>query len=164
MECRRLLRDDAELAREAIGRIKIGDPKRWPSLDHVRAFLEIPGNVLVVAAHDGHPVGFALAYTLDRVDGNRRMALLYEIEVVEGHRRRGAGRAMIEALKSVCVAENVFKMWTQTSPSNEAAAALYRSTGAGAAGSDGELVSTYRLAGHGDEPTGGEPACRLGSE
>ncbi len=117
-----------------------------------------------MAAHDGHPVGFALAYTLDRVDGNRRMALLYEIEVVEGHRRRGAGRAMIEALKSVCVAENVFKMWTQTSPSNEAAAALYRSTGAGAAGSDGELVSTYRLAGHGDEPTGGEPACRLGSE
>ncbi|MEN6369865.1 MAG: GNAT family N-acetyltransferase [Thermotogota bacterium] len=143
MECRRLLCDDAELAREAIGRIKVGDPKRWPSVAHFRAFLEVPENVLVVATENGSPVGFALAYILDRVDGDRRMALLYEIEVVEGHRRRGAAWAMIELLKSVCRAGNVFKMWAQTSLSNEAAAALYRSTGARAQGGDGDIVFRY---------------------
>jgi len=38
MESRRLLQDDAELAREAIGRVKIGSPGRRPSLAYLRAF------------------------------------------------------------------------------------------------------------------------------
>lgn len=119
---------------------------------------------MIVAAEDGEPIGFAVAYLLDRINENHRMALFYEIEVAEAHRRRGVGRAMIETLKSMCGAEGVAKMWVQTSPSNEAAVALYPSTGARAAGSDGELVFTYHFTGPGDEPTVGEPGCRLGSE
>lgn len=83
------------------------------------------------------------------------MALFYEIEVVEGHRRRGAGRAMIEALKTVCGEENVFKMWVQTDASNEAAAALYRSTGARATVGSGEMVFLYDFAKPGAR--GGDP-------
>ncbi len=152
MECRRLLRDDGEPAREAIGRIKVGDPKRWPSLDHVGAFLEIPENVLIAATENGRPVGFALTCILDRVDGDRRMALFCEIEVAEAHRRRGAGRALVETLKSICAAEGVAEMWVQTSPSNEAAAALYRSTGARAQGDDGDIVFRYDFAEPRDDP------------
>ena len=92
------------------------------------------------------------------------MSLFYEIEVAEAHRRRGAGRAMIDALQSICAAEGVAKMWVQTAPSNQAAAALYRSTGAREAGSEGEIVFTYPFEGRGGESTIGEAGCRLGCE
>ena len=147
MECRRLLEDDVDLAREAIGRIKIGDLRSWPTAEFIRTFLLATDHVLIVAVEDGEPIGFALAYLLDRIDGDRRMALFYEIEVAASHRRRGAARAMIELLKSVCATENVAKMWVQTSPSNEAAAALYRSTGARATASGVETVFLYDVSG-----------------
>jgi len=147
MECRRLTEDGAPLAREAIGRVKIGKNGPWPSLEYVRAFLVEADNVLIVATEDGEPIGFALAYLLDRIDGNRRMALFYEIEVAANHRRRGVARAMIELLKSVCAPENVVKMWVQTSHANEAAVALYRSTGAHETASGGETVFVYNFRG-----------------
>ncbi|MGD9675118.1 MAG: N-acetyltransferase family protein [Candidatus Bipolaricaulia bacterium] len=149
MDSRRLKENDAALAREAIGRIKIRDRGAWPSVESLRAFLAKSYNVLVVAVTNGEPIGFALAYLLDRVDGDRRMALFYEIEVSDGHRRRGVARVMIEALKSICVAEGVVKMWVQTSPSNQAAAALYQSTGGRAAAGEGDIVFVYDFPGSG---------------
>ena len=142
MEFKRLQESDAELARLAIGRLKILDPDLRGNLTqhHVRAFLEKPENVLIVATDNELPVGFVLAYLLDRADRDRRMMLFYEIEVSEGHRRRGLARAMVELLKSLCVQQGVFKMWVQTNRSNPAAVGLYESTG-GSPNSSGDEIS-----------------------
>ena len=163
VQCSRLLCGDAKLGREAIGRVKIGGSKPWPSLEFMRAFLADRDHILIVATEGEQPIGFALAYLLDRVDGGRRMALFYEIEVAEAHRRCGAGRRMVETLKSVCSAEGVGKMWVQTSPSNDAAVALYRSTGARAKGNEGDTVFAYSFEGSGGRQPSKEAGCRPSS-
>jgi aminoglycoside 3-N-acetyltransferase I len=83
-----------------------------------------------VAADEGDPIGYAVAYILDRVDRDQRMMLFYEIEVRESHRRRGIGTAIVDTLKDVCRANDVMKMWVPTSRANAAATRLYTRTGA----------------------------------
>lgn len=79
---------------------------------------------------DTEPVGYVVAYLLDRTYRDQRMMFIYQIGVAESHRRRGIGRSMINALKSVCLAENAMKMCVPTGRSNIAATRLFASTGA----------------------------------
>ena len=145
MELKRLQESDAERARLAIGRLKIADPDLRRALTdrHLRRFLQKPENVLIVATDAGGPIGFALAYLLDRADRDRRMMLFYEIEVEVGHRRQGVARAMVDLLKSLCAQQNVFKMWVHTNRSNRAAVALYERTGGTAHSSADEISFRY---------------------
>ena len=89
-------------------------------------FLSNPGTVLIGATVDGTAAGFAIAYSLPRLDGEPDMLFLYEIEVLEEHRRKGLARAMIEELKDR--AEGKFFILTQRS--NQPATSLYEATGA----------------------------------
>jgi aminoglycoside 3-N-acetyltransferase I len=112
---------------------------------HLRSFLARRQNILVVAEDDGAPLGFTLAYLLDRADRNETMMLFYEVGVAESHRRRGIATKMIELLKQVCAGERVFKMWVHTNRSNVAAMALYRSTGGIPDGTGDEISFRYEF-------------------
>ena len=107
--------------------------------NYLRGFLKKENNVLLVALEGTTPVGFTLAYELDRVDSQDVMLLLYEISVDENHRRQGAATAMITALKNICRERSIVKMWVLTNESNRAAMRTYESTG-------GELVEQDDLA------------------
>jgi len=132
---RRLGPEDAALAAEAIRRIK-GDTGGVDEMT-LRRFLSKPENVLIVAADDGGPAGFLVAYALDRVDRDRRMVCLYEIGVVAERRRRGLATGMIAELLAWCRSENVMKTWMITDRANAAAMRLYaRSGGRPDAGED----------------------------
>jgi ribosomal protein S18 acetylase RimI-like enzyme len=128
-EIRRLGPDDYALAREAIQQLKAVDNRGLPDADHLRRFLARPENVLIVASRGATPVGFALAYILDRVDRDEKMVMFYEIEVAATDRRRGIGREMVETLKGVCRTAPTMKMWVLTDRSNTPAMKLYESTG-----------------------------------
>jgi ribosomal protein S18 acetylase RimI-like enzyme len=145
VDIRRLTSDDGEVAYEAVARLKISDPDLRAGLapGHLVSFLTQPQNVLIVATDEGRPVGFVLAYLLDRADRVRKMMLFYEVEVATPYRRRGLGRRMVELLKHVCMEEGVFKMWVHTNRSNVAACNLYRSTGGIAATSGDETSFRY---------------------
>jgi ribosomal protein S18 acetylase RimI-like enzyme len=130
MEVRRLGPDDSALAADTIRQLKSPDGYPTPSVAYLSTFLSRAENVLIVAIDDGVPVGYIVAYLLDRVDRNRRMMLFYEIGVAPSHRRRGIGKRLIGELKSVCRANDVMKMWVPTGRSNVAATRLYASTGA----------------------------------
>ena len=131
MEIRRLKDADATLAREAIAALKITDPELRSELTagYLRRFLSRPENYLIVATDGGEPVGYLVAYLLDRVDRNQAMMFFYEISVTESHQRLGAGTGMIKLLKRFCLQERVMKMWVHTNRSNIAAVSLYESTG-----------------------------------
>ena len=101
--------------------------------NYLDAFLKNETNVLLVALEGETPVGFALAYALNRMDSPASMMLLYEIEVAESHRKQGAATALIGALKDICRERSMVKMWVLTNESNRAAMRTYESTG-------GELV------------------------
>jgi ribosomal protein S18 acetylase RimI-like enzyme len=127
---RRLGREDAVLAAEIVRRVKETNGGPGIGADLLRRFLGKPENVLIVAEEDGVPAGFLVAYALDRIDRDRRMVCLYEIGVVSRKRRRGIGRAMIDALLSWCRAQGAMKTWVITDRSNESAMRLYARTGA----------------------------------
>ena len=82
---------------------------------------------LAAVAFDPGPVGLAFGHVLRLLRGDS--LLLYSIDVAEPHRRRGCGRAMVEALKALCVERRLFEMWVLTNRSNAAAMRLYASAG-----------------------------------
>jgi len=133
MEVRRLGAGDAQLAVNALRLLKAPDGYPIPSAAYLAAFLSRPQNVLIVAIDNGAPVGYLVAYLLDRIDRDQQMMFLYEIGVAHSHRRRGVGTSMIKELKSICRVEDVMKMWVPTGRDNVAATRLYARTRRGAA-------------------------------
>jgi len=138
VEVKRLKPGDAKLAQRAVNSLKLAHERDHKNVtaDHMRHFLEEDKNVLILALKDHSPVGFALAYLLDRVDRNQTMMLFYEIVVSEQHRRQGFGTGMVNQLKKIGHDLNVMEIWVLTNKSNSAAINLYESTGARRVGND----------------------------
>ena len=132
IDVRQLKGTDADLASQTIRAIKReSESSEPPSLDSdgMRLWLENSSNVLIAATEAVRPVGFALGYLLDRVDESRSMLFFYEIVVASDCRRRGIGRRLVEAMKTIAREQQISKMWVQTDPANSAARALYRCAG-----------------------------------
>jgi ribosomal protein S18 acetylase RimI-like enzyme len=143
MEVLRLRPGDSKIGQEAIRRLKGPDGFPTPTDAYFETYLSKSENVFIVAIDDTEPVGYVVAYLLDRVDRDQRMMFLYEIGVAESHRRRGIGRRMINTLKSVCREDNAMKMWVPTGRTNIAATGLYTSTGAVPLPSGDEVTYAY---------------------
>ncbi|HKQ08238.1 MAG TPA: GNAT family N-acetyltransferase [Blastocatellia bacterium] len=146
MEVRRLGSGDESLAYDTIVALKITDSRLRRNLtaDYLRHFLTRPENYLILATEGGEPIGYLVAYQLDRVDRDQAMMFFYEISVAETQRRRGAGAAMINLLKRYCQQQGVMKMWVHTNRSNSAAMRLYETTGGEAEASGDEVTFLYR--------------------
>lgn len=128
MDVRRLGPGDERLAVRTVRAIKQA-PARIDE-EATRRFLAKGENCLIVATIEASPVGFLLAYFLDRIDTERIMAFFYEIEVLPDYRRGGIASAMIDRLKAICVEYGAVKLWVQTTRDNTAAVNLYLTTGA----------------------------------
>lgn len=97
--------------------------------DAVRRFLDDPGHHLLLARDDGRVVGFVSGVETTHPDKGTEM-LLYELAVEEGERRRGHGRALVEALAALATERGCYGMWVLTDADNEAALATYTAGGA----------------------------------
>jgi ribosomal protein S18 acetylase RimI-like enzyme len=100
-----------------------------PSLEAVRALLAEERDYLLFAYLDGRPAGMARAVELLRPDTLRRQMFLYEIGTIEEFQRRGVARALIEELLRISRERDCVEMFVLTGEANDAAMALYRSTG-----------------------------------
>ena len=143
MDIKRLQSEEAQLAFEAIQSIKESNDGLTLSISYLERFLIKSDNVLIVASEESRPVGFLVAYLLDRVDRNQQMVCLYEIEVIESFRQRGVGTKMIDCLKELCGRIDAMKAWAITNRSNSAAMKLYKQSGAALDGSGDEVVFVY---------------------
>lgn len=83
---------------------------------------------LAVVVAEGAPVGVAYGHTLPLPDGRVEM-LLYSLDVLQTHRRRGYGRALVEAFLERTRSLGFDELWVLTGPENEAGNATYRSVG-----------------------------------
>lgn len=106
-------------------------------LDHatkataVVRFLDDPGHHLLLAVDGaGRTVGFVSGVELTHPDKGTEM-FLNELEVEEPVRRKGIGRQLVAALAGLAEERGCYGMWVGTDESNVAAAATYRSAGAG---------------------------------
>jgi GNAT superfamily N-acetyltransferase len=95
--------------------------------DEADRFFADPDNLLLLASCDGQWYGALYGYRLQRLDRHRAGVLLYSVDVLEPYRRRGAGRAMVEAIKAWAAEVGAFEVWVLTEQSNAPAKALYRS-------------------------------------
>lgn len=105
-----------------IRRLEHGDES--PFVQHAE-LLDDPHAVVLVAFDGDEQVGFVLAHDLPRRRGATRQLLVYEVEVVESHRRRGIARSLLEHLAGLGIPEG----FVLTEPDNDAANALYKSAG-----------------------------------
>ena len=99
-----------------------------PSRERCAMLLREPSYVMVVALTDDNEV-------MGRIYGNvlhRYVVtdlLLYEVDVVEMHQRKGVCRAMLEYLKGFCAKRGYSEMWVLTDLDNEAGNGVYKSAG-----------------------------------
>lgn len=144
LEIKRLGPDAQSLAEETIRNLKLIDPVRGQlEFSYLHSFLAKHENFLIVALEEDRPIGFLIAYLMDRVDRDQRMMLLYEISVDSNHRRKEAAKGMLRLLKKFCRDLDVMKMWVYTNRSNGPAVNLYRSCGGKEASSGDEVSFTF---------------------
>jgi GNAT superfamily N-acetyltransferase len=97
-------------------------------LDETRRFLSDDRHHLVLGYVEDRPAGFASAVEVFHPD-KRGELFLNEIDVVEGERRHGVARALVEELKQVGRELGCVHMWVLTDEDNTPAMGLYRTTG-----------------------------------
>jgi len=116
-------------------------------------FLADPRHHIAVAIDSGLVVGFASAVHYIHPDKAPQM-WINEAAVAPSHRRRGLGKAVLNALFELGRALGCTEAWVLTDRTNAAAMALYASIG-GIEGADDEgpsdktLGYTFKLAGSG---------------
>ncbi len=99
-----------------------------PDLATSTRFLVTPGHHLLIAYEDDQPAGFVSGVELTHPDKGTEM-FLYELAVAEAFRRRGIGKALINALREIARERDCYDMWVLTDGDNDAALATYRATG-----------------------------------
>ena len=123
----RILRPGDESLLAAAAAIGDDDDDLGPSPARCSELLSDPCFVAVVALHDGQPVGFTYGHVLPQM--TRTALLIYSVDTDAEHRRRGAARAMIEALRQLSRERGYYEMWVLTSAANEPAMRLYEGCG-----------------------------------
>jgi GNAT superfamily N-acetyltransferase len=92
------------------------------------ALLADPSYLFVVAlTDDGSVMGRIYANVLHRHESTD--LLLYEVDTLEAHRRKGAARAMIDFLGELSRLRGYGEMWVLTEEDNAGARALYKGAG-----------------------------------
>ena len=126
MTLRRLVSGDSELLRTWCAEHKA----LTPTIEEADAFLAQENHVVLMAFEDDpvQPVGLLYGYLLDRIDG-RRMGVIYDLEVLERSRRRGHGRALLQAALDALQERRAIAVWLTTGRDNEPALELYRAAG-----------------------------------
>lgn len=107
-------------------------------------FLNDERHHLLLGYVDDQPAGFVSAVEVFHPDKGSEL-FLNEIGVIDGVRRRGVARALIDELKLVGRERGCVGMWVLTDEDNTAAMALYRSTG-GRWGGDPQAMFEFDLA------------------
>ena len=117
---RRLVPSDEGVVRELATYDGPGDPE---------GLLADPRTLMLVAFDGERPVGFVLAHELPRRHGDRAKLFVYEVDVVETHRRRGIAAGLLDRLAELARERGTPTGFVLSAPDNGPANALYRSVG-----------------------------------
>jgi ribosomal protein S18 acetylase RimI-like enzyme len=113
---------DVERAREAM--LELHERKTFDR-DAMLKFLSDPANYLFLALEGERVAGSLFGYSLVHPPMRAPQFLLYEIDVRPQSRRRGIGKALVEAFIAEARAAGAFEVWVITNRSNAAAMAMY---------------------------------------
>lgn len=100
-----------------------------PTTAHLGTLLSDDRTYLFAVTSDENIIGYALAYRFPSLYASNYLAYLYDIEVLASHRRKGAGRILMETLLTNLKADGVTELWLGTATNNVEGQALFGSTG-----------------------------------
>lgn len=85
---------------------------------------------IAVAALEGETVvGGLAAYQLDKFEQDRREIYIYDLAVLESHRRQGIATGLINTLRDIAAERDVYVIFVQADLGDGPAIALYDSLG-----------------------------------
>lgn len=143
MTIHRLGPGDEELA-EAAARLLLAEDDDGFPIDVEPFLASSTACALVSLAEDGAPTGWVYGHELVHPDGERTM-VLYALDVDEGFRRQGRGRALVEAFVAEARGRGCTEVWVLTDDENPAALATYASAEGRREGRDA-VMFTWPLA------------------
>jgi ribosomal protein S18 acetylase RimI-like enzyme len=100
-----------------------------PSDSYLANLLRKPHFVVLTAIADKQVMGGLTAYVLDKFEQDRREIYIYDLAVLEAHRRRGVATGLIGELKRVASALGAYVIFVQADLEDGPAIALYESLG-----------------------------------
>ncbi|HUH76936.1 MAG TPA: GNAT family N-acetyltransferase, partial [Devosia sp.] len=110
------------------------DPQTYtaqpPSSTYLADVLAMQHVHVVVAILDGGPVvGGLVAYELPKIEQARSEIYIYDLAVLEPHRRKGIATALIEHLREIALRRGAWVIYVQADYGDEPAIALYTKLG-----------------------------------
>jgi aminoglycoside 3-N-acetyltransferase I len=102
---------------------------RVPSDAYLSRLLGKEHFITVVAQADGKIIGGLTAYQLDKPEQDRREIYIYDLAVLEEHRRKGVATALIGELRRVAAERDCYVIFVQADLVDAPAIALYESLG-----------------------------------
>ena len=100
-----------------------------PSDEYLTRLLNKEHFIAVVAMKGEDVVGGLAAYQLDKFEQDRREIYIYDLAVLEAHRRKGVATGMIGELRKIAAERKVYVIFVQADPGDGPAIALYESLG-----------------------------------
>lgn len=100
-----------------------------PADQYLTTLLAKPHFIAIVALDDDGVVGGLAAYELEKFERNRREIYIYDLAVLEAHRRRGVATGLIETLKAVARRRDAYVIYVQADQGDDPAIRLYESLG-----------------------------------
>jgi aminoglycoside 3-N-acetyltransferase I len=134
---RRLAASDLAAMREmlAVFAHAFNDPQAYlhsqPDDTYLAHLLASPAFVAVAAWDDGRVVGGLAGYVLPKFEQARSELYIYDLAVLDTHRRQGLATSLIEELKRTAAALQVYAIFVQADHGDDPAIALYSKLGVG---------------------------------
>lgn len=100
-----------------------------PSDEYLAALLGKPHFIAIAALSGEHVVGGLAAYVLEKFEQERSEIYIYDLAVLEEHRRRGVATGVIGELKRIAAALGAYVIFVQADLEDRPAIALYESLG-----------------------------------
>jgi aminoglycoside 3-N-acetyltransferase I len=100
-----------------------------PDDRYLARLLESETFIAVAALAGNDVVGGLAGYVLPKFEQNRSEFYIYDLAVIESHRRRGIATAMINEIRRVAATRNIYVIFVQADYGDEPAIALYTKVG-----------------------------------
>jgi len=100
------------------------------SFKNLKKLVEDDRSYFFIAYLNNLPIGYALAYKFPSLNFNGYLSYLYDIEVLESHRKKGIGRELITNVLASLKSDGVTEVWLGTATNNIPVQTLFQSTGA----------------------------------
>ena len=102
---------------------------RQPDDEYLQQLLLNPNFVAIVAISGTEVLGALAGYVLPKFEQSRSEFYIYDLAVVETHRRQGIATALVEEIRKQASQRGIYVIFVQADHADDAAVALYTKLG-----------------------------------